>query len=55
MKHLKGYRKKYFSLRIITIYSSLLKLTTIDCNHKYHLYAFEYQEYKTSPPFFIKN
>jgi len=51
MKHLKGYGKRYFSLAIIAMYSTLYKLCTIDANQQYHLKAFEYQEYKTSPPF----
>jgi len=38
------------------MYSTLFKLSAIDSNHQYHKYAFEYQEYKTSPPlhFFLK-
>ncbi len=51
MKHLRGYGKRYFSLAIIAMYSTLYKLCTIDANQQYHLKAFEYQEYKTSPPF----
>jgi len=50
MKHLKGYGKRYFSLAIIAMYSTLYKLCIIDSNFQYHLKAFEYQEYKTSPP-----
>jgi len=51
MKHLRGYRRRYFSLAIIAMYSTLFKLSTIDANHQYHKDAFEYQEYKTSPPY----
>lgn len=51
MKHLKGYGKRYFSLAVIAMYSTLNKLSTIDSNFQYHLKAFAYQEYKTSPPF----
>jgi len=51
MKHLRGYRRRYFSLAIIAMYSTLFKLSTIDANHQYHKHAFEYQEYKTSPPY----
>ena len=51
MKHLKGYTKRYFSLAIIAMYSSLHKLTRVENALAYHLKAMEYQEYKTSPPF----
>ncbi|MEA3513388.1 MAG: hypothetical protein U9R37_07275 [Campylobacterota bacterium] len=50
MKHLKGYGKRYFSLAIIAMYSTLYKLCTIDTNLQYHLKSWQYQEYKTSPP-----
>ena len=51
MKHLKGYGKRYFSLAIIAMYSTLYKLSTVDSNFKYHIKSFAYQEYKTSPPY----
>jgi len=51
MKHLKGYTKRYFSLAIIAMYSSLHKLTRVESAQEYHQRALEYQEYKTSPPF----
>ncbi|BFU78947.1 hypothetical protein ALC152_21620 [Arcobacter sp. 15-2] len=51
MKHLKGYGKRYFSLAIIAMYSTLNKLSSIDSNFQYHKKAFAYQEYKTSPPY----
>ncbi len=51
MKHLRGYLKRYFSLAIIAMYSTVHKLCTIDSKFQYHLKAFEYQEYKTSPPY----
>lgn len=50
MKHLKGYGKRYFSLAIIAMYSTLNKLSRIDSNHKYHIKAFEYTQPKTGPP-----
>jgi len=50
MKHLRGYRKRYFKLSIIAMYSTLHKLCWIDSNLKFYKKAFEYQEYKTSPP-----
>lgn len=51
MKHLKGYGKRYFSLAIIAMYSTLNKLSRIDSNVQYHKKAFAYQECKTSPPY----
>lgn len=51
MKHLKGFRKWYFKLATIAMYSTLDKLAKISINFKYHIEAFEYQEYKTSPPY----
>ncbi len=50
MKHLRGYTKRYFSLAIIAMYSSLHKLIRVENALEYHLQAMEYQEYKTSPP-----
>jgi len=50
MKHLRGYRKNYFRLSAIAMYSTLHKLCWIDSNYKFYKKAFEYQEYKTSPP-----
>ncbi len=52
MKHLRGYKRRYFSLAIIAMYSTLFKLCAIDTNYQYHKHTFEYQEYKTSPPYF---
>ena len=53
MRYLRGYTKRYFSLAIIAMYSTLHKLTQRDSNYKYHKDAFENLERKTSPPFFI--
>ncbi len=50
MNYLKGYSKLYFKLSTIAMYSTLHKLSWIDSNYKNHKKAFEYQEYKTSPP-----
>jgi hypothetical protein len=55
MKHLRGYKKRYFSLAIIAMYSTLFKLCTIDNNRQYHLKAIKFQEYKTSPPLLTLN
>ncbi len=51
MKYPKGTHQRYFSLVIIAIYSTMFKLSTIESNHQYHNHTFEYQEYKTSPPY----
>jgi len=50
MKHLKGYTKRYFSLAIIAMYSTLFKLTRADSNFQYHLKAFEYIKPSRAPP-----
>ncbi len=50
MKHLRGYTKRYYSLAIIAMYSTLNKLCTVDSNVQYHNHAFKIEEYKTSPP-----
>ena len=55
MKHLKGFGRRYFSLAIIAMYSTVYKLSSIDVKFKYHVQAFEYEENKTSPPIMIFN
>jgi len=50
MKHLRGHTKRYFSLAVIAMYSTLHKLSRRDSNFQYHKYAFKIEEYKTSPP-----
>ena len=50
MKHLKGKKKRYFSLAIIAMFSTLHKLSRKDSNYQYHRYAFKIEENKTSPP-----
>jgi len=50
MKYLRGYTKRYFSLAIIAMYSTLHKLSQCDSNAKYHRDAYEALERKTSPP-----
>lgn len=51
MKHLRGYTRRYFSLAIIAMHSTLHKLCRVDSNFRYHKSAFKIEEYKTSPPF----
>ena len=53
MKHLKGYGKRYFSLSIIAMYSSLYKLCKADSNFQYHIKAFEYLPQKQAPPIYM--
>ena len=50
MKHLKGYGKRYFSLAIIAMYSTINKLTKADTNFQYHIKAFEYLPLSQAPP-----
>ncbi|MEA2019894.1 MAG: hypothetical protein U9N59_15795 [Campylobacterota bacterium] len=51
MKHLRGYGKRYFSLAIIAMYSTLNKLSKADSNFQYHLKAFEYLPLAQAPPY----
>jgi hypothetical protein len=53
MKYLKGYGKRYFSLSIIAMYSTIDKLSTVDSNYQYHIKAFEYQQPTRAPPICI--
>ena len=50
MKHLKGYGKRYFSLAIIAVYSTVNKLYKDEINFKYHLNLFELLPLKQAPP-----
>jgi hypothetical protein len=50
MKFLKGFKRRYFKLSIIAMYSTWHKLAKIEAAFEYHKKALEYQEYKTSPP-----
>ena len=50
MKHLKGYGKRYFSLAIIAMYSTIDKLCSIDASYQYHILAWQFQQPKTGPP-----
>jgi len=50
MKHLNGFGKRYFSLAIIAVYSTLYKLCKVDSNYIYHIKAFKYLPLKTAPP-----
>ena len=50
MKHLRGFNKRYFSLAIIAMYSTLFKLCRVDSNYIYHLKAFKYSQPSRDPP-----
>jgi hypothetical protein len=50
MKHLRGHTRRYFSLAVIAIYSTLYKLSRMDTNRRYHKLAWKFSQYKTSPP-----
>ncbi len=51
MKHLKGYKKRYFSLAVIAMYSTLYKLGGIDASYIYHKLSHKDPVKQTSPPF----
>ena len=51
MKHLKGYGKRYFTLAVIAMYSTLYKLSKVDSNFQYHKKAFEFIQPSTAPPY----
>ena len=55
MKHLKGYGKRYFSLAIIAMYSTLNKLSKADSNFQYHKKAFEFTQQAQAPPSYFLN
>ncbi|MEA1955571.1 MAG: hypothetical protein U9N02_03655 [Campylobacterota bacterium] len=49
-KHLNGYKKKYFSLAIIAMYSTINKLCKSDTNFQYHFKAYQYIQPSQAPP-----
>jgi len=57
MRYLKGYGKRYFSLAIIAMYSTIDKLSAVDIKrlYQYHITAWEYQQPKTGPPLYLFN
>ena len=50
MKNLRGYKKRYFKLSTITIYSASLRLGNIETNFLYHKIAFDYKPLNRDPP-----
>jgi hypothetical protein len=53
MRYLRGFTKRYFSLAIIAIYSTLYKLIMIDANYKYHKISYKEPPKGTSPPYLL--
>jgi len=53
MKNLRGYRKSYYKLAVIAMYSTLCKLSKIEINMMYHKRAYEHSIQSLDPPFFI--
>ncbi len=50
MKNLRGYKKRYFKLSTIAMYSTLLTLCKEQSNFVYHKKAFEYDPLNKDPP-----
>jgi hypothetical protein len=50
MKHLKGYGKRYFSLAIIAMYSTIDKLTKAENCYQYHIKPYEFIQPSNAPP-----
>ena len=53
MKNLKGYKKRYFKLAVIAMYSTICKLSKIEINMRYHKIAYEDKIQCLDPPSFI--
>lgn len=50
MRNLRGYKKKYFKLSIIVMYSTLNKLNAIEAKFIYYKRAFKYSFGNKDPP-----
>ena len=50
MKNLRGYKKRYFKLSTITIYSASLRLSNIEKSFLCHKIAFDYKPFNRDPP-----
>ncbi|NQY23725.1 MAG: hypothetical protein HRT41_06800 [Campylobacteraceae bacterium] len=53
MKNLRGYKKSYFKLAVIAMFSTLCKLSKIEINMMYHKRAYEDSIKCLDPPFSI--
>lgn len=50
MKNLRGYKKRYFKLSTIAMYSTICKLSKIEINMLYHKLAYEASLPTRAPP-----
>ena len=50
MKNLRGYKKRYFKLSIIAMYSTICNLSKIEINMLYHKKAYESSLPTRAPP-----
>ncbi|WP_164967688.1 hypothetical protein [Arcobacter sp. CECT 8985] len=51
MKNLRGYKKQYFKLSIIAMFSTIIKLCTVEINNNlYHKRAYENEINSLDPP-----
>lgn len=56
MKNLRGYKKQYFKLSAIAMYSTLCNLSRIEISMIYHRKAYEASLPTRAPPeFFLQN
>lgn len=53
MKNLRGYKKSYFKLAVIAMYSTICKLSKIEINMMYHKIAYENEIQSLDPPSII--
>ncbi len=49
-RYLRGFKKRYFKLSLIAVYSGIKKLLCIDTNYIYHKFLFKEPKRQTSPP-----
>ena len=50
MKNLRGYKKSYFKLAVIAMYSTICDLSKIEINMTYHKVAHENKIHTIDPP-----
>lgn len=53
MKNLRGYKKSYFKLAVIAMYSTICNLSKIEINMMYHKSAYEDEINTLDPPTLI--
>ena len=49
-RYLRGFKKRYFKLSLIAVYSSINKLSKIDISYIYHKLSYKDPNKQTSPP-----